>query len=87
MRNPTTTLSATDTHAAHLALNTLVQAGEAAVIFTAAKRDDRSALSTRTGRVLSFQGDSFLSTASVRVDTPDGERSFNLYLISDIVTI
>jgi hypothetical protein len=80
MRNATVTLNSTDLHAAHVALAHLV-ACEATGTGVFAQYVKRTTGETRNvqGTVLGFHGDSTMSNGSVRMLTPDGERTFNLY--------
>lgn len=55
------------------------------VFFTYTKRDTGT-VSARSGVVLRYAGQPNMSNAAVWVDTPDGERQFNLYLISNVRT-
>lgn len=79
-RNKTLALDSTDLHAAHVALAHLVEceATGTGVFGQYVKRETQEVRNVQ-GTVLFFQGDSTMSNGSVRLLTPEGERSFNLY--------
>lgn len=65
------------------ALQTAQETGEA-VTFEVAKRDAPSQRSVRTGTVVSFSGAAGMSSDAVTVETPDGFRTFNVWLIGTV---
>lgn len=77
MRNKTFHLDNAQIEVAETATYLLKKYDGQAVTFEYTKRD--GTVSMRQGRVMSWHGAVMSSTGSVRMDTPDGERVFNLW--------
>lgn len=77
----------TAAHAATVA-NTLRAAGGLPVRFLVAHRDDPArTLTERTGTVVKFTGAAGMSSDSVLMETPEGFKTFNTWLIASVTEV